>query len=84
MESLKNKADPEEKAWIEKNEALREKLNSTTTEISVVIYGVTSPDLNLTAEEMYKGTTITKTIGEICRGASKPYFWAFLLFRLEV
>jgi precorrin-6B methylase 2 len=74
--------DPQERVWIDRIEAQRERLDSSTTEITVVIYGVTSPDLNLTAEEMYEGTTITKTVGDICRGASKPYFWAFLLLRL--
>jgi hypothetical protein len=74
--------DRQERVWIDRIEAQRDKLNSSTKEISVVIYGVTSPELNLTAEEMYAGTTITKTIGEICSGASKPYFWAFLLLRL--
>jgi predicted O-methyltransferase YrrM len=31
---------------------------------------------------MDRGIVVTRTVGEVCRGASKPYFWSLLLFKL--
>ncbi len=31
---------------------------------------------------MYQGRVVTRTIGDVCQGASKPYLWSLLLFKL--
>jgi predicted O-methyltransferase YrrM len=80
--ALENSVTPEEKAWVDRIESLRKELNSSRTEISIVNYGAGSPDLDLTDEEMYQGRVITRTIGDVCQGDSKPYLWSLLLFKL--
>lgn len=79
---LADEKTPEEAAWIARIESLRDELNSDPTRITVIDYGAGSPDSHRTAEKMYEGTAVTRTIGEVCRSASKPYTWALLLFRL--
>lgn len=79
---LETSISMEEKVWIDRIESLRDELNASSTEISILDYGEWSPELNLTAEEMYQGKVITKTIGEVCRIASVPHIWVFLLFKL--
>lgn len=63
-------------------ESLRNELNASSTEISVVDHRAWWPDLDLTAEEMYQEKVVTRTIGEVCRIASLPHVWTHLLFRL--
>ena len=79
---MDNKYSYEEKYWIEKIETLRNELSTSSIEISITDYGAGSSDLNLTAEEMYQGRVVVKTIGEVCQNASKTYKWAFLLFKI--
>jgi hypothetical protein len=31
---------------------------------------------------MNRGKVVTRTVGEVSKGASKPYFWSLLLFKL--
>jgi hypothetical protein len=81
-ETLQNDVTSDEKRWIDRIELLREKLDSSTTKISIVDYGAGSPDLCLTNEEMNRGKVVTRTVGEVSKGASKPYFWSLLLFKL--
>jgi protein-L-isoaspartate O-methyltransferase len=81
-ETLQNNLTLEEKVWIDKIEFLREELNSSATEISIVDFGAGKPKLGLTNEDMYRGRVVYRSIGEVCRGASKPYFWSLLLFKL--
>lgn len=79
---VENRYSGEEKDWIERIETLRDKLNTSLTEISITDYGAGSAGLNLTADEMYQGRVVVRSIGEVCRSASKPHKWAFLLFKL--
>jgi len=79
---IRNRYSYEEEKWIEKIEALRNRLNASASEISFIDYGARSSDTNLTTEQMHKGCPVIKSIGEICRSASKPYKDAFLLFKL--
>lgn len=72
----------EEKVWIESIEVLRNRLNSSSQEVTFVDYGAGSPELNLTSEEMYQGQTTSSTLGKICRTGSKQPVWCFLLFKL--
>jgi len=80
--TLKNDLIPEEKVWIDKIEKLRENLNASTTEISLVDYGAGKSDEHRTQQDMYTGKTVTTTVGEVCRSGSKSPFWSFLLFNL--
>ena len=81
-ETLQDDVTPDEKKWIDKIESLREELNSSTTKISIVDYGAGEASLSLTNEEKDRGRVVTRTIGEFSGGASKPYFWSLLLFKL--
>ena len=80
--TLKNDLIPEEKVWIDKIEQLRENLNASATEISLVDYGADKSDEHRTQQDMYTGETVTTTVGEVCRSGSKSPFWSFLLFNL--
>ena len=80
--TLKNDLIPEEKVWIDKIEQLRENLNASTTEISLVDYGAGKSDEHRTQQDMYAGKTVTTTVGEVCRFGSKSPFWSFLLYNL--
>jgi|GEM_PF-3866005 len=62
---LEKRISMEERVWIEKIESLRNELNASSTKITIADYGAVSPDLNLKAEEMYRGRVVTKTIGEV-------------------
>lgn len=81
-EVISNNCSSKEKKWINKIENLRNKLNQSTVEVQIMDYGARSSSINLSADEMYQGTKIIKTIGEVCKSASKPYVWDLLLFKL--
>ncbi len=81
-ETLGNHLTPEERQWVGSIESLRRRLQSSSTKITMQDYGAGSPDLNLTDESRSQGRRVTATVGEICRSASKPYFWSLLLFKL--
>jgi cephalosporin hydroxylase len=81
-ETLQDDVAPDEKKWIKRIELLREELNHSTAEISIVSYGAGKPALSLTNEEMDRGRVVTRTTGEVSRTASKQYFWSLLLFKL--
>jgi len=81
-DTVKNNLTSDEKEWIDRIEALREKLNSSTTKISIIDYGAGEPGFNSNNQGENNDRVITRTIGEVCREASKPYFWSLLLFKL--
>jgi len=83
-ETLQNRPAPEEKVWIEKIELLRNELNSSTDEVTLMDYGAGSPERERSIEnhKAREGKVKTKTIGDVCRTASKPYKWSFLLLKL--
>jgi hypothetical protein len=81
-ETLHDDVTLDERKWIDRIELHREESNSSTTKISIVDYGAGNSSLNLTNEEMDRGRVVTRTIGEVSRSASKPYFWSLLLFKL--
>ncbi|MFQ5853998.1 MAG: class I SAM-dependent methyltransferase, partial [Candidatus Binatia bacterium] len=80
--ALSESSSIEERLVIERIESLRSGLEASTTEIAIMDYGAGSPDLNLTPEEMFRGRVVARTIGDVCRRASIPRRWAFLLFKL--
>lgn len=80
--TLQDKSFLEEKEWIGKIEALREKLKSSTSEISIIDYGSGSINLDTKNEKSDQNKPKSRIIGEVCQTASKPYIWSFLLFNL--
>jgi len=81
-ETLHNRPTPEEQVWIEKIESLRNELNSSTEQVTLVDYGAGLPQTGLGNHKEREGKVIIKTIGDVCRTASKPYMWLFLLLKL--
>ncbi|OHB75349.1 MAG: hypothetical protein A2Z34_04910, partial [Planctomycetes bacterium RBG_16_59_8] len=81
-DALNDILDPEEKRWVERIEEKRRLLNGSSAIISITDYGAGSPNLVRGDGEMSRGVVISRTVGEVSRGASKPYFWSLLLFKL--
>ena len=81
-EILCNRPKPEEKVWIEKIESLRSELNSSTDQVTLMDYGALSAGSSCTEHNTHGGKVKIKEIGEVCRTASKPYKWSFLLLKL--
>jgi len=79
---IKNNLSEEEKIWINKIENLRKELLSSSEKISITDYGAGSSNASRTADQMYKGTAATYTLGNVCRRMSSPYKWALLLFKI--
>jgi predicted O-methyltransferase YrrM len=73
---------PEETARVERIEQLRRRLAASREVVSRVDYGARSPGARLTDEMMYRGETVTATVGDICRVAANPTRTALLLFHL--
>lgn len=80
--TLQDDFAPEERAWIERIEAMRGRLLASADPVTVVDYGAGGPGDTRTAEEMRRGRATQARVGDICRRASKPPFWARLLFAL--
>lgn len=80
--TLADDADAEERRWVDQIEELRRRLTSSNEELTLVDFGAVSPEEDLSEVEMARGVEVTRTVGEICRSASKPPRWAFLLFKL--
>jgi predicted O-methyltransferase YrrM len=79
--ALNDNLSAEEKEWVDRIEELRNVLSSDSTKITLMDYGAGSPELNRTDKEMYNGVVTTKTVSNAC-SASKPRFWALVLFKL--
>lgn len=80
--ALADQADVEERRWVDRIEELRRRLSSSTEELTLVDFGAVSPEEDRSEGEMARGVEVTRTVGEICRSASKPPRWAFLLLKL--
>ena len=74
--------EPAEQEWIERIEAIRERLAGSEERVSFVDYGAGTPDAGLSRDVMRAGRRRDMTIGEICRVASKRRAAATFLFRL--
>lgn len=75
-------ASPEERAWAGRIESLRRELLASTDELEIVDYGAVEPGMDVTSDEMYAGRHVHRRVGEICKSASKPPQWAFVLLEL--
>ena len=80
--TLHNRPTSEEKVWIEKIESLRNELNSSSEKVTLMDYGALSSDESCVEPKTSEGKVKIETIGEVCRTASKPYKWSFLLLKL--
>lgn len=74
--------EPAEQEWIEKIEAIRERLGRSQERVSFVDYGAGAPGARLSRDVMRTGRRREATIGEICRTSSKCRAAATFLFRL--
>jgi len=80
-DSLNHVQTAEEQQWIQRIEQRRAFLLSSEKEIGVVSYGAGRPGSRKTRDEMDRGLHTKALVKNICR-ASKPPFWANLLFQL--
>ena len=80
-ETVHNRINPEEKAWIARIEQIRKQFTGNPTPVTILDFGAGDPDSQRSEEEMTRGAASATTYGEICLG-SKPALWALLLFKL--
>jgi predicted O-methyltransferase YrrM len=80
-ETLTHTVSVEEQQFIDLIEQRRSFLLNSDKEITIIDYGAGPSDSNRTKEEMEKGVKSTALVSNICK-ASKPAFWAILLFKL--
>ncbi|MBI5610440.1 MAG: class I SAM-dependent methyltransferase [Deltaproteobacteria bacterium] len=80
--ALLGRFSPEEQAWIAEVEDLRSRASRSAEVVRIDDFGAVSPNSNLTAEQMYAGRVIERTVGAACKAASKPLVWSSLLFQL--
>jgi predicted O-methyltransferase YrrM len=73
---------PEEKAWLDRIEAVRTEMQASTLPITRADYGAGNPDSNRSESAMGAGVEVVDTLGHITRRASKSAFWCRLLFTL--
>lgn len=81
LETLTGGLSPEERAWIERIEQRRNSLLNSDKSITVIAYGAGKPGSKKTMDEMNAGHETTGYVRNICK-ASKPQFWATLLFKM--
>lgn len=79
---LRDDFPPDARAWFERIEAKRAALDASDEPVLLVDYGAGGPGDTRSAEEMRRGQAVASTVGAVCRRASKPPFWARLLFAL--
>ncbi len=81
-ESIEQDLNPEEKQLLDKIEALRTRLNASTTQIVRTDYGAGSKEEHLKEKGIAPGRDVATTVGAVCTGASKPRLWSLVLFKL--
>lgn len=81
LESLVHRSSNKEQKWIDLIEQRRLTLLNSKNNITVIDYGAGKQNQKRTKEEMKKGVSYTTEVEEVCK-ASKPPFWAFILFKL--
>lgn len=81
IEALWHTLSPEEHSLIDRIEQRRAFLLRSDQEIATIDYGAGTPYSNRDKEEMEKGVRLTTRLADVCE-ASKPDFWATILFKL--
>lgn len=71
----------DERAWIERIEAMRERLNARTDRIRLIDYG-SGPHQGRTVEEAYEGIASDAIVGEVAAKRSKRFPWTLALFEI--
>ena len=71
----------EERAWIGRIEAMRERLNARTDRIRLIDYG-SGPHQGRTVEEAYEGLVSEAVVGEVAAKRSKRFPWTLALFEI--
>lgn len=79
--SFRSECTLEERDWIQRIEAIRDRLLSSAETVTLVDFGARDGAVELPSSDMEKGVEIPKALNQVAR-ASKDRFWAFLLFRL--
>lgn len=77
-----NTLTPDERAWVDRIEALRARVNASTRAIERVDFGAGRGDSGRNAHTMDQGVQVVETLGEVARNASKSPFWCRFLFAL--
>jgi len=80
--TMKNRTSPEEERAIASIESRRREMLLSREELEVVDFGAGAQTDSLSQEEMRSGRRERRVIGDVCRSASKPRFWALFLFRM--
>ena len=71
----------EERAWIARIEAMRERLNARTDRIRLIDYG-SGPHQGRSVEEGYEGIVSEAVVGEVAAKRSKRFPWTLALFEI--
>lgn len=72
----------DERAWIDRIEAHRARLEGSDAMLSYLDYGAGSPEHPASAAQMRDGRPARRTVGELCRASSKAPREALVLFHL--
>jgi predicted O-methyltransferase YrrM len=71
----------DERGWIMRIEAMRERLNARIDRIRLIDYG-SGPHQGLTVEEAYEGIASEAVVGEVAAKRSKRFPWTLALFEI--
>lgn len=80
--TMRGATDDEAERHVARIEALRARLEQSREVLAITDYGAGAPTSNRSEEEMRRGVVVHRTVGEMCQRASKPPFWARMLFDL--
>jgi predicted O-methyltransferase YrrM len=80
--TLRGATDDDAERHVTRIEALRAELERSREPLAITDYGAGAPSDNRTEEEMRQGVIVHRTVGQMCHRASKPRFWARMLFDL--
>jgi len=79
---INNRYSHEEKRWIQRIKALRDRLLTLPEKVLITDCGAGTSGSNLGSERMHQAREIVTTVGKICRSVSSSNKWSLLLFRL--
>lgn len=80
--TLRLRVDADERIWVRRCEELRRRLRSCDRIISRRFLGLPSPPPQNGEPNPPTDSVFEESIGQICRRASRQYFWCLFLFRL--
>lgn len=80
-ETFAGSLSSDERAWVDKIEALRRRLDVSQEPITIINYGAGNSDENRTEAEMAQGTVHNVTVSSVSK-ISKYEIWVLMLFKL--